>query len=361
MKRNWFIGFILIAVMALGVGCADGGSVVQPPEGGLQDAEINLIVHGDFEGVKVDENGNLNLGWGGVAGGYSIAADEGEGNYIVLNAQEGEANIFRANPFDFSGTSGVFSAKIKLANEADASKVRLIVEKKNNQDQLIEDATIGGEAKETTEWQTISVNVDKTDSNIFNSVFQVKVESGAEEVVYVDDVKFIVDDPTAVNFLGSANFAAGDLKNNGNSQKWKLAGADVGTEGYEFPATEEAVTLTTGQTLETANEWFAGGSNNVDYPLNAADYPNIYDGTFSVEAEGNGNITLRVEIKRPASKYTQDNLTTLDITKDYTVSGSGTFSIDIPRQGEEHNETVVHVTCNSGEVTINRASLKLVD
>lgn len=358
MKKNWFIGLVLIAIMAFGVGCSDGSDVVQPPEEEPEKIETNLIVHGDFENMS-----SLMFGWGGI--NASIANGDGDGSYVVLSpVGGGEANIFRANPFDFSGTSGVFSAKIKLTNADDASKVKLIVEKKNNQDSLIEDATIGGEAEATTDWQTISVKVNKTDSKIFNSVFQVKIESGTVGDVYVDDVQFIVEDLTAVNYLGSANFAGGDLNakptNNGTSQKWKLVGSGVGTDGYEFPTTEGGVTLSSGQTFETASEWFSGGSADANYPLDAADYPNIYDGTFSVEAEGNGAITLRVEVKRPASKYTQNDVTSLDINKQFTVNGSGTFSIDIPKQAEEHNETVVHVTCDSGEVIINSASLKTV-
>ena len=32
MKKNWFIGLVLIAIMAFGVGCSDGSDVVQPPD-----------------------------------------------------------------------------------------------------------------------------------------------------------------------------------------------------------------------------------------------------------------------------------------------------------------------------------------
>ncbi len=351
MTRNLLVVLVL-AIVALFAGCA--GDTAAPPAN-LTEADINLVVHGDFEALSVGSS--LDFGWGGS--NVTIANGEGEGNYAVLSAETGEAFIFRTNPFDFSGTSGKFSARVKLENAEDAAKVRLIVEKKNNQDKLIEDAVFSENPEATTEWQTLSVDVSKTSSHIFNSVFQVKVDTGANGDVYVDDIQFTVDDPVTVNYLGSSDFINGDLAavpvNNDESKKWKLPGGES-----EFPVFEEGVPLAAGQTLESANEWFAGGADKENYPLSAADFPNIYNGVFSVNVTGEGTITLRVEVKRPSSRYSENDVTSLDISsKEYTVDGTGIFSLDIPKQGEEHNETVVHVTCNSGAVTVNSASLNL--
>lgn len=55
MKKNWFIGLVLIAIMAFGVGCSDGSDVVQPPD-------EPVIENPDDPGTSTN---SVNLVWGG--------------------------------------------------------------------------------------------------------------------------------------------------------------------------------------------------------------------------------------------------------------------------------------------------------
>ena len=56
MKKNWFIGLVLIAIMAFGVGCSDGSDVVQPPD-------EPVIENPDDPGTSTN---SVNLVWGGI-------------------------------------------------------------------------------------------------------------------------------------------------------------------------------------------------------------------------------------------------------------------------------------------------------
>lgn len=104
MKKNWFIGLVLIAIMAFGVGCSDGSDVVQPPEEEPEKIETNLIVHGDFENMS-----SLMFGWGGI--NASIANGDGDGSYVVLSPVGGVKRIYSEQTRSISLAQAVFSLR----------------------------------------------------------------------------------------------------------------------------------------------------------------------------------------------------------------------------------------------------------
>ena len=326
------------------------------PDEQPSEIEWNLVNKGDFE--NRDENSRLDgNSWGSSSDVVIVANPDGAGKVAKFDASSAVSYAWFTNFYDFEGTGGTFSAKVKLENPEAYDDIKLMVEYNevdtsdgnkigvNGERTQVSDVTLN----QNTEWQELSFHVEPS-AHAYSTNFKIEVALAAASVVYIDDVKFIPDDLSSVNFLGYSSFDKGDLADNANSKKWKKIPS---TGGEDWP-TDTSVALSSGEVLETAVEWVAGGFTNPSYPLDNVDYPNVYDGSFSINVEGKGTVALQVEIK------SNDNHELYNQTSEaFEVDGSATIRVAVPKQSSEAAGTIVHIRCQSGEVNVHSASLKV--
>ena len=84
MKKNWFIGLVLIAIMAFGVGCSDGSDVVQPPD-------EPVIENPDDPGTSTN---SVNLVWGGD---FESETNPFSGTFTIENVEGSNVGVFEAS------------------------------------------------------------------------------------------------------------------------------------------------------------------------------------------------------------------------------------------------------------------------
>lgn len=346
MKKNWFIGLVLIAIMAFGVGCSDGSDVVQPPD-------EPVIENPDNPGTSTN---SVNLVWGGD---FESETHPFSGTFTIENVEGNNVGVFEAGSSaiefitlqDFSKTSGTFSAKVKLENEEDSSKVFLYVERFTSDSEVKNEVTSGGPTVEaTTDWQTISIDVNALDFVPFKSKFKVEV-SGTAGRVLVDDIKFIPADATKVNFLPFGDFDA--LASAPDTyQRINLNTSDPWTNSASLASELSNSCIKIGAQQQLI-------SNYVWYKNNGIAFPNNCKGKLDFTASTDSSATVTVLIKAKDSNASESVFLENNIE---LSTEAETYSVEFGIKPFEYAEFEVQFTQSGvgGTVYLDSVNLHII-
>lgn len=349
MKK--FIGWLVILMMLLALASCDLGldmdtepdDTPETPED--TKIEINLINNGDFEAM--DENGNgAQFGWG--TSGVTVKTVDG--NKVISIATSGAAEFITFQ--DFSASDGVFSAKVKLSDASDASKVTLIVEMFDDEDVVSEERTFKLEnaLAETTDWQDLSMDISANALSPYKTKFKVEVADAVGEVL-VDDMKFIPDDATKVNFLPFGDFEGPQLE-----KKWILV-VNPAPEGGWPEVTRADVDGDKAIVTDAADAEIISFVNWI-CPDRGILFPTKNDGKLSFVAKGTDGVKVKAQIELKP----RDGM----IEQEFTLSSEWqSFSVEIPNEGIQYDEVGIHFRTSGGstsdKIYIDDVSLNIVE
>lgn len=347
MKK--FIGWIVTLMMLLALVSCDLGLDMDtvPDEEPDEDVkiEINLINNGDFEAM--DENGNgAQFGWG--TSGVTVKTVDG--NKVFAIDANGAAEFITFQ--DFSASAGVFSAKVKLSDATDAAKVNLIVEMFDDEDAVSEERILKSEASlaETTDWQVLSLEIPANSLSPYKTKFKVEVVEAAGEIL-IDDVEFIPEDATKVNFVPFGDFEGPQLE-----KKWVQVVNPAPADGWP-EVTREVIDGDNAVVTNAADAEIISFVNWI-CPDRGILFPTTNGGKLSFVAKGTDGVKVKAQVELKP----RDSM----IEQEFTLSSEWqSFSVDIPNEGIQYDEVGIHFRTSGGsssdKIYIDDVSLNIVE
>ena len=229
-------------------------------------------------------------------GDFESETNPFSGTFTIENVEGSNVGVFEAGSSaiefitlqDFSKTSGTFSAKVKLENVEDSNKVFLYVERFTSDSEVKNEVTSGGPTVEaTTDWQTISIDVNALDFVPFKSKFKVEV-SGTAGRVLVDDIKFIPADATKVNFLPFGDFDAMAASPTSYQRVDLTTSAWTNSEALASELSDSCIKIGGQQQLISSYTW---------YNTQGVVFPNSHKGVLEFTASTDSSATVTILIK----------------------------------------------------------------
>lgn len=313
-------------------------------------SNYNMALNGGFEAFE--ENKKVDgLNWGATDNVTVVTEDDSK--VAKMASAEGLAFMYYQTIHDITLADAKLSARIKLTNTADASKVSLVLEfVDNNGNDVIANASFSSKPEATEGWQTVEVALTVEQmKNIapYKTTMKVVVEEGAEPV-FVDDMQLLTSDVTKVNFLGFSNFNGTNLD---GKYQIVIDGAwstPVPVEGGKDGDSDKAVEMASGNELFTASQWFSGGNLSILYPTDKA-------GELSIYAKGDGAFSVLVERKNSDSDVDTTAATTFEITDEWKE-----YTLEIPASKVYSEVTIkIYNYTGSGKLLIDSPFLHLTE
>ena len=313
------------------------------PSGGNN--PIELINHGDFEVY----DGSLGGSWG-VSNGSVI--EEAGNKYVSIDAADSYEELYYNNFYPFFGSDAVLSARIKLGNAEDASKVSLQFVVKSDSDEDLKVFSVNPDA--TTEWQKVELEIPATQYDGYVYVTNPKVTADNVESIYVDDVSLMVADETKINWIPFGDFEYAASKANAVQEYWKVIRSGAWENVSIKGDSDKYVELETNCILIGRAQVISGDQNNPDYPINNIDYPNQKNGLVTIRVQGDAGTIIVYEFKAKNPGAEEDGRFSGQVVlEDDSVTE---LTIDFPAVSAEQNETEIQIK-NEG----NNGSFKIYD